>query len=67
VTPILIIERWPDIPYHPGERRTHSGYKRAESADGRWWLVRERGLFKRWRWRPVNGQFVTLQTVKETK
>jgi hypothetical protein len=67
MTPILIIERWPTIPVGGGETHTSSGYKKAESEDGKWWLVREAGWFKRWRWRPVNGQFVTMQHAKEDR
>lgn len=62
---ILITTRWPSIPGHGGGTETVSGYKRAESADGKWWLVREKGLFRRWHWLPVTGQVVTLQTVTE--
>jgi hypothetical protein len=63
VTDILIVCKWPTLPSGGRETELTSGYRRAKSEDGNWWLVREKGLFKRWHWLPVNGQFVSLQEV----
>lgn len=62
---VLAVERWPDIPGHAGEAKTWRGIRRAVSEDGRWWLVRRRGIFRRWTWRPVRGMFVSLYETEE--
>ena len=61
--PVLIIERWPDLPGWPGRTTARAGCRKAVSEDGEWWLVRERGMFNRWRWRPRHGMYVTIQLV----
>lgn len=66
--PILIVSRWPSIPGHGGGTEAVSGYRRAVSADGEWWLVREKGFIgflRRWEWLPVNGAHVTMQETNE--
>lgn len=67
-TPVLIVSRWPPIPGHGGGTEAVSGYRRAVSADGKWWMVREKGaigFLKGFRWLPVNGVHVTMQEIKE--
>jgi hypothetical protein len=61
--PIMAVEDWPDIPGHAGQTVTWSGWRQAISADGSHWLVKKKGLFRRWHWRPVNGMFVKLKEV----
>nr|WP_278101148.1 hypothetical protein [Microbacterium proteolyticum] len=60
VVPVMIKETRPDIPGHAGRTETHSAKRRASIGDGRYWLVRRRGLFRRWQWLPVRGAFVSL-------
>lgn len=65
---ILIVSRQPAIPGHGGGTELVSGYRRAISADGAWWLTREKGLIgflRGWDWRPVKGHFVSLQEVHD--
>lgn len=64
---VLIISRWPSIPGHGGGTEAVSGYRRAVSADGEWWLVRERGFIgwlRGWDWQRANGQFISIQEVQ---
>lgn len=60
-TPIMGVEEWPDIPGHAGSTKIWSGKRKAISEDGRHWLVKKDGWFKKWEWRPVNGMFVHLK------
>lgn len=62
-TDIMAVEDWPSIPGHSGGVKTWSGKRKEVSDDGRYWLVKKNGLFKRWEWRPVNGMFVKLKEV----
>lgn len=62
---VTIFERYPDIPGHVGKTTVRSGVRRAVTADGRYWEVRPRRLFARWRWLPVRGMFVHLREVAQ--
>lgn len=57
---VLIIEKWPDIPGHAGRTITKTAKRKARSIDDRFWLVRPKGLFKRWQWLPRAGMFVSI-------
>lgn len=62
---VLIIEKWPDVPGWPGRTVTTSAKRKARTADDRYWLVRPKGLFKRWTWLPRLGAYVTLSEVRD--
>lgn len=55
---VVVVERWPDVPGHPGMTRTWSGYRRATSTDGKYWEIKRR--FGRWHWMPARGLFVSI-------
>lgn len=60
-TPVLIVEKWPDIPGHPGCTITKTATRKARTNDDHYWLVRPKGLFKRWTWLPRAGAFVSIR------
>lgn len=60
---VTITEYRPDIPGHAGKTTVRSAVRRAITVDGRYWEVRPRRLFARWRWLPVRGMFVRLREV----
>jgi hypothetical protein len=62
---ILCVEKYPDIPGHVGQTVVWDGRRKATSTDGRYWLVRRNGLFRRWQWLPHRGQFISLYPVAD--
>lgn len=62
---ILAVEKWPDIPGHPGRTVTWDGKRKAISSDGRYWLVRRNGIFHRWQWLPHKGMYVNIYRVAD--
>lgn len=63
-TEVLIVARLPEVVGHVGETTLTSGRRRAVSEDNRWWLVKPRGLFRRWQWLPRRGTYISIYTVK---
>lgn len=53
---VVLIEFAPSVPGHGGWTRMYRARRKAMSADGRYWLVRRRGIFRRWRWLPTHDQ-----------
>lgn len=63
-TDVLIIEKWPDAPGWPGRTVLTSATRKARSDDDRFWLVRPKGIFKRWTWLPRAGMFVSIREIQ---
>lgn len=58
---VVIFEEWPTISGHAGQVRAYSAWRKAVTADGRYWLVRKRGMFRRWKWLPRRGLYLRLR------
>lgn len=63
--PVLIIARWPESGGHVGETNLYSGYFRARSKDDRFWLVKRKGIFRRWQWLPRQGTYISIYLTEE--
>lgn len=68
-TPIIGIAEWPSVPGHAGSTDIWSGWRKsiAKSKTSEYWLVKKKGLFQKWEWRPRHGMFVRLMEVGEEK
>lgn len=60
---VMISWYWPAASGHPGKTVHHRAVRKAVSDDGRYWLVKRRGIFRRWQWLPAKGLYLRLREV----